>query len=107
MGLIPMPKPTTKIVEFLVAAEVTINDPEALAEHRKDYIGLTRLSGDEETYAHLAYNCLANDQENARLLDGWADLPPEAVQMRRVISPTEYELYAVSDPENSRLARTP
>lgn len=102
-------KPVVKVAEFLVAAEVTINDPDVIErvtgpkgdEWRGD---LYDLHTEEDVINHLAYNCLANGCENATMLDGWADLPAEAVEMRRVIAPYEYDAFAVGDASNSRLS---
>lgn len=44
--------------------------------------GIYNLASVEEMVAHLAYNAAANNQDDATRLDGWADLPAEAVQMR-------------------------
>jgi hypothetical protein len=65
---------------------VTINDPDVLEritgpdgdEWRAQ---IFKLYGEEDVLNHLAANCLVNGLENARLLDGWADLPAEAVRM--------------------------
>src|SRR5690242_4364091 len=67
--------------------EIAISDPDVIER-------VTGPKGDEwraqvynlhtrdDVLEHLAYNCAANGAENARLLDGWADLPAEAVSMR-------------------------
>lgn len=74
-------------VNVEVAVEIEINDPDVIER-------ITGPGGDEwrahvyrgirteeDVLNHLAYNCVANGVENAALLDGWADLPRDAVQM--------------------------
>ncbi len=39
------------------------------------------LQTEDEVYAHLAFNCLVNGIEDVRRLDGWADVPEDAVRM--------------------------
>ena len=72
-----------------VEVEIEVNDPDVIER-------VTGPKGDEwraqlydlhteaNVLEHLAYNCAVNHCENASLLDGWADLPAEAVQMRVV-----------------------
>jgi hypothetical protein len=76
--------------EFIVTVErqvkVTVNDPDVLdrvtgPEGDGWRAQLYDLHTEEDVLRHLAANCLFNGQENARLLDGWADLPAEAVRM--------------------------
>lgn len=74
-------------VTMEVEVEVEISDPDVIER-------VTGPGGDEwrahlydlrteaDVLEHLAYNCVANRCESAWLLDGWADLPKEAVQMR-------------------------
>lgn len=80
---------TEQVIEFTAAVKVTINDPDVIE-------GVTGPNGDkwraqfydlhdeEDVLAHLAYNCIANGCESAAMLDGWADLPADAVQMERI-----------------------
>jgi hypothetical protein len=49
--------------------------------------GIYNLQTEAEMVAHLAYNAAANGRDDATRLDGWGDLPAEAVQMR-----VEYEV---------------
>lgn len=81
--------PAKHTITMEVAVEVEVNDPDVIER-------VTGPGGDEwrahlydlytadDVLAHLAYNCAVNRCENARLLDGWADLPEDAVQMRVV-----------------------
>lgn len=84
-----MSEATKHKVILEVEVEVEIADPDVIER-------VTGPSGDEwrsqlynlhtegDVLEHLAYNCAVNRCENASLLDGWADLPKEAVQMRVV-----------------------
>lgn len=77
------------IVSMHCDVEVTINDPEVITrytgpggdEMREQFY---KLRTEQDVIEHLAYNCLANGCENAKLLDGWADLSGDAVAMRIV-----------------------
>jgi len=81
-----------------VTVEIEINDPDVIErvtgpkgdEWRAQLYDL-HTSGD--VLEHLTYNCLANRCQNAALLDGWGDLPAEAVQMQvvEVYGPTGIE----------------
>lgn len=67
--------------------EIDINDPDVIErvtgpkgdEWRAQ---LYNLHTEEDVLQHLAYNCAVNGQQNAASLDGWADLPVDAVQMQ-------------------------
>jgi len=39
------------------------------------------LRTEEDVLGHLAFNCLVNGTEDIRRLDGWADVPEDAVRM--------------------------
>jgi hypothetical protein len=74
-------------VELIRTVEITINDPDVIervtgpnGDNWREQ--LYNLHTEEDVLAHLAGNCLANGQENASNLDGWGDLPVEAVQMK-------------------------
>lgn len=44
----------------------------------------------DQVLNHLAFNCIRNGRENALLMDGWADLPENAVTMTiRDVDPDE------------------
>jgi hypothetical protein len=85
-----MPQETkTATVIFTQAVRVTVNDPAVLErwtgpegdEMRAQHYDLRNL---RTVLAHLAYNCVANGVTNAKLLDGWADLPKNAVSMEPI-----------------------
>ena len=77
----------TKTVTMEVTVELKIGDPDVIErvtgpkgdEWRAH---LYNIHTEEEVLQHLAYNCVANGEEDAHRLDGWADLPPEAVSMK-------------------------
>lgn len=89
-----------KIVVISQQVRVQVNDPDVIDrvtgpkgdEWRAQ---LYDLNTEEDVLQHLAYNCLANGAENAMLLDGWADLPEDAVVMS--IEPHSAELEAIFD----------
>ena len=76
-------------VTLTATVEIEINDPDAI--HR-----VTGPGGDEwrsqlydlhtlrDVLNHFAYNAVANGQVTAKQLDGWADLPRNAVQFEVV-----------------------
>ena len=76
-------------VSLEVDVEIEINDSDAIER-------VTGPGGDEwrsqlydlhtagDVLNHLAYNAVANGQVNAKSLDGWADLPADAVRMEVV-----------------------
>lgn len=80
-------EPQKKVVTFIVDVELQIADPDVIErvtgpggdEWREQ---LYDLHTEQDVLKHLAYNCVANGCENATMLDGWADLPREAVRMR-------------------------
>jgi len=77
------------MVSLEAEVEIEVHDPSVITR-------VTGPEGDEwRSYAydlhtrndvlqHLAYNCAINGQSNASSLDGWADLPKEAVSMHVV-----------------------
>lgn len=75
-----------KETAFHVEVRITINDPDVIErvtgpggdEWRSQ---LYNLYTEKDVLDHLAYNCIANGEQNASRLDGWADLPKEAVEM--------------------------
>lgn len=79
-------KAIRKRVLLTQEVSITINDPDVIErvtgpkgdEWRAQ---LYNLHTEEDVLAHLAYNALVNGCENAALLDGWADLPADAVSM--------------------------
>ncbi len=81
-------------VQFRCDVEVIINDPRVITsvtgpegdEWRSQFYGLRT---ERDVIEHLAYNCVANGCTNAKLLDGWADLPADAVSMRIVYTDPE------------------
>jgi hypothetical protein len=90
---------TKRRVEFTRTVVVTVNDPDVIervtgpnGDNWREQ--LYDLHSEEDVLAHLAYNCVANGCENARMLDGWADLPADAVTMEVV---DDLDLLAVSD----------
>ena len=67
-------------VTIAVDTDITTEEyGDALNPRRQD--GIYNLETPEELLAHLAYNAVANQREDAVGLDGWADLPREAVCM--------------------------
>ena len=76
-------------VNLNATVEIAVNDPDVIER-------VTGPGGDEwraqlynlhtagDVLNHLAYNCVANRCQNAALLDGWADLPADAVCMEVV-----------------------
>ena len=76
-----------KIVVLSQQVRVTVNNSDVIErvtgpkgdEWRAQ---LYNLRTEEDVLAHLAYNALANGCENATMLDGWADLPADAVSMK-------------------------
>lgn len=78
--------PTNYEVQVMSTVEVTINDPDVIervtgpnGDEWRD--GLYQLHTAQDVLEHLAANAVANGLRDASLLDGWADLPPEAVEM--------------------------
>lgn len=94
------PEPVVEKVLLTVEVELTIKDPDVIER-------VTGPSGDEwraqlynlhtkaDVLEHLGYNCVANGCENASMLDGWADLPPDAVEMR--VGDVERSAFDVND----------
>ena len=86
---------TTYHVEMNVTVEVEVNDPNVIdrcvnneptpsiaapeAGWRDQFYP---LHDRDDVLEHLAYNAAVNGQDDATSLDGWADLPHNAVQMR-------------------------
>jgi hypothetical protein len=72
-------------VEMQVTVRVTIKDPLVIrrpVENIDNWQGdLYPLFTQDDVLEHLAYNAVVNGRENARLMDGWADLPEDAVKM--------------------------
>ena len=66
---------------------------DALNPRRQD--GIYNLETAHELIAHLAYNAVANQRDNAKQLDGWADLPENAVQMRAEHDVDEHDVREV------------
>jgi hypothetical protein len=90
---------TKKRITFTRSVMVTINDPEVIERFTGPDGDEVReqsydLRTEEDVLSHLAYNCLVNGYTNARRLDGFADLPADAVTFE---VETGYELLAVSD----------
>jgi hypothetical protein len=86
MKMNEMSEPITATVTLICDVKIVINDPDVLTrvtgpggdEWRSQ---LYNLRTEKDVFEHLAYNRLANGCENAKSLDGWADLPKEAVSM--------------------------
>ena len=72
-----------------IEVEIEIRDPDVIErvtgpdgdEWRSQ---IYNLESEDDVLKHLAYNCAVNGAKNASLLDGWADLPAEAVAMQIV-----------------------
>jgi hypothetical protein len=84
-----MAEPQGFVVVFTTAVHLTIADPRVFdrvtgPEGDEFRAQLYDLRAQDDVLEHLAYNCVANDQRDATLLDGWADLPKKAVQMHRL-----------------------
>jgi hypothetical protein len=85
-----VPTETTEKIELVVKQEVTvrieINDPDVIErvtgpggeEWRSQ---LYKLHTEADIANHLATACISGGDVNASFLDGWADLPAEAVRM--------------------------
>lgn len=72
-------------VEMRVPVRITVND-ERVIDHPVNNVDgwrddLYNLRTRDEVLEHLAFNAVCNGAENALRLDGWADLPENAVQM--------------------------
>lgn len=82
------------LIDLVGTVQIIVNDPEAV--HRVTGSGgdewrsmFYDLRTEDDVLEHWAYNALANNVGEASRLDGWADLPPEAVTMRVVgVNPT-------------------
>jgi len=74
---------------FICDVEVIINDPDVITRVTGPggdewHSQLYDLRTESDVVEHLARNCLANGVNNAKMLDGWADLPENAVSMRLI-----------------------
>ncbi len=82
-------------VEMQVFVKVTVNDDRVIDRPVNNVDGwrddLYDLRTRNEVLEHLAFNAIANGYENAKHLDGWADLPEDAVQMEVLRDPMELE----------------
>lgn len=76
-------------VPVITYVEVEINHPDVVARTEGEHGIAWRehfydISGRDDILNHLAYNCVANNLHNTRMLEGWADLPEDAVSMKVV-----------------------
>ena len=80
-------------VEMLVTVVVNVSDPLVLSRPIENTDGwrddLYDLKTRDDVLNHLAFNAIANSVENGLILDGWADLPADAVTMEvsRIMEP--------------------
>ena len=72
--------------DVLSSVQIIVNDPSAISRcvnnedgWRDDYY--KSLDTVEQVIKHFAFNCVANGVERVNRLDGWADLPDDAVTM--------------------------
>lgn len=76
---------TTHYVELIVRVKIDVNDPDVIARVVENHDGWQQMfygmTTEQEVLEHLAYNAVRNGRSDATMLDGWADLPADAVVM--------------------------
>lgn len=72
-------------VEMNVTVRVTIRDEDVIRRPVENVDGwrddLYNLGTQDKVLEHLAFNAVMNNRQNAKMMDGWADLAEEAVTM--------------------------
>lgn len=76
-----MSAPTKVFAEVTTHAAITINDPSALDLDRGEAVICQPFENQDALLEHLAFNLVSNELRLSSI-DGWADLPDNAVTVR-------------------------